>query len=534
MEAADHVCTIQTEPLISHSPMAETDPLLSAEAVLRMTSDCDPLLGPPAYPPGAPTPPRPPWTVSARGVLAVMGFLGFANVYAMRVNLSVAIVAMINNTAIATNNSKINNNTCPVATNSSGGAPDGPFAWGPREQGWLLGAFFVGYVVTQIPGGRLAEVWGGKRLYGSGVLITAVFTLLTPLAANTSIYLFVLVRVLEGLGEGVTFPAMHAMLAVWVPPHERSRMAGLVYSGAQAGTVLSLPLSGLLCDKYGWTSVFYVFGALGILWWVGWCYLVYNSPSDHPWIGPQERDYIQGHLMGDKEEHAGPVPWLCILTSGPVWGLIFAHIAQNYGFYTLLTELPSYMANVLHFNITDNSFISALPYFFMLLTGLSVAKLADTLLACGLDRTLTRKLFNSVSTFLPGIFLVAAGYSGCDYLLTVVLLCLAVGVNGCNYAGFMCCHLDLAPNYAGTLLGITNCVANFMGIVAPAVAGYLTDGHSDIPHWRMVFFVAAVVYLVGNSVFLIFGSAKEQSWNREQARGREQRVEAQDWYQDDA
>merc|ERR1719192_2894876 len=51
-----------------------------------------------------------------------MGFLGFANVYAMRVNLSVAIVAMVNNTAIASNSSVINS-TCPVAANSTEGPP---------------------------------------------------------------------------------------------------------------------------------------------------------------------------------------------------------------------------------------------------------------------------------------------------------------------------------------------------------------------------------------------------------------------------
>ena len=143
-----------------------------------------------------------------------MGFLGFANVYAMRVNLSVAIVAMVNNTAIASNSSIIDNSTCPVAANSTEGSPpDGPFAWGAKEQGWILGAFFFGYVVTQLPGGRLAEKYGGKRLYGGGILITSIFTLLTPLAATISLPLFVIVRVIEGFGEGVTFPVMHALLA---------------------------------------------------------------------------------------------------------------------------------------------------------------------------------------------------------------------------------------------------------------------------------------------------------------------------------
>jgi ACS family sodium-dependent inorganic phosphate cotransporter-like MFS transporter 5 len=456
-----------------------------------------------------------------------MGFLGFANVYAMRVNLSVAIVAMVNNTAIATNASRVNNATCPVAGNTTQAPPDGPFAWGAREQGWLLGAFFFGYVVTQLPGGRAAERWGGKRLYGGGVLVTAVFTLLTPLAAHSSIYLLVLVRVLEGLGEGVTFPVMHALLAVWAPPGERSRMAGFVYSGAQAGTVLSLPISGLLCDAYGWESVFYVFGLLGVVWWLAWCYLVHDSPSTHPHISDEERNHILASLADAKL--AGPtaaVPWRAIATSGPVWALLIGHVAQNYGFYTLLTELPTYMANVLHFDIKANSLVSALPYLVMLTVSLLVTPLADRLLAAGADRTTVRKVFNSVSIYLPAGFLVAAAYSGCDTTLTVILLCLAVGCNGCQYAGFMCCHLDLASNYAGTLLGITNCAANFMGFVAPAVAGYVTEGQSDLPHWRLVFFIAAVVYVAGNTVFLVWGSAKEQPWNLEP--GRRARVEEEE------
>lgn len=463
-----------------------------------------------------------------RHIFALMGFLGFVNVYAMRVNLSVAIVAMINNTAIAVNTSKVNNNTCPVLVNTTEVTTDGPFAWGAEEQGWLLGAFFVGYVVTQLPGGRMAEVWGGKTLYGCGVLVTAVFTLITPWAANTSIYLFVLVRVLEGLGEGVTFPAMHAMMAVWVPPNERSRMAGFIYSGSQAGTVLSLPVSGLLCDYYGWPSVFYVFGSFGIVWWLAWLVLVSNSPSSHPRIDPSERRYIISSLPTPNSSTShNSVPWISIFTSGPVYALIAAHLAQNYGFYTLLTELPTYMANVLHFNIKANSLISALPYLAMLLVANGGTRLADYLLASGWDRTKVRKIFNSLAMFFPAMFLVS--YSGCDNIITISLLCLAVGFNGFHYAGFMCTHLDLASNYAGTLLGITNGLANLMGIVAPAVAGGITQGHSDIPHWRLVFFIAAVVYLVGNTIFLVWGSTKELKWNRP---GTEAESELE-WEQDD-
>lgn len=83
----------------------------------------------------------------------------------------------------------------------------------------------------QIPGGRIAELFGGKLVYGVGVLLTAFFTILSPIAAYTDFKFFIAVRALEGLGEGVTYPAMHAMLARWIPPMERSKFAAYVYAG---------------------------------------------------------------------------------------------------------------------------------------------------------------------------------------------------------------------------------------------------------------------------------------------------------------
>ena len=78
---------------------------------------------------------------------------------------------------------------------------DGPFNWDEEEQGIILGAFFYGYILTQIPGGFLAEKYGGKWLFGCGTFVTAVLTLLTPVAAKAGTGVFIAVRVLEGIGE---------------------------------------------------------------------------------------------------------------------------------------------------------------------------------------------------------------------------------------------------------------------------------------------------------------------------------------------
>ena len=107
-----------------------------------------------------------------RHVFAFMGFLGFLNVYAMRVNLSVAIVAMVNSTDSSNSNSTIANGTCPAPlspTNSTNNDDnhEATFDWDATTQSLVLGCFFYGYVLTQIPGGRGAEKFGGKWILGN-------------------------------------------------------------------------------------------------------------------------------------------------------------------------------------------------------------------------------------------------------------------------------------------------------------------------------------------------------------------------------
>ena len=77
----------------------------------------------------------------------------------------------------------------------------GDFEWTQTEQSWILSSFFYGYAASQPIAGLLSGRYGGKWVFGLGNLITAIGTLLTPLIANTSKELFILVRVVEGLAE---------------------------------------------------------------------------------------------------------------------------------------------------------------------------------------------------------------------------------------------------------------------------------------------------------------------------------------------
>lgn len=77
----------------------------------------------------------------------------------------------------------------------------GEFAWDEKTQGIILGSFFIGYVITNVPGGRLAEIVGGKLVYGLGVFLTAILTVISPFAAYWHLNAFLAVRIAEGFTE---------------------------------------------------------------------------------------------------------------------------------------------------------------------------------------------------------------------------------------------------------------------------------------------------------------------------------------------
>ncbi|KAG9279862.1 sialin isoform X1 [Astyanax mexicanus] len=459
----------------------------------------------------------PPKCCSARCNLAIMMFFGFAVVYGLRVNLSVAMVAMVNGTNSQPSLNGSETHECPGALNSSSQSPDQldgvpRYNWDSQMQGMLLGAFFFGYLFTQIPGGYLSGHFGGRIFLGGGVLCTAILTLLTPLAAELGARWLFALRALEGFGEGVTYPAMMAMWACWAPPLERARLMSLSGAGGNFGAFVSFPLTGFICHSLGWPAVFYWCGGAGCLWAILWFILVSDDPRKHPRISDQEKEYIVNTIGSEGGSHGWSVPLLPMLLSVPLWAIIITQMCSNWSYYTLLTSLPTYMDTVLHFDLRQNSFLSALPYLGGWLFSVLSGVIADNLLERELmGVTAIRKIFTVVGMVVPAGFLVAVAFSGCSGGLAVTFLTLSSTIGGASSAGVYMNQIDIAPRYAGVLLGITNTFGTIPGVLAPIVVGQLAKDHS-LTGWSNVFYVSAGVSVVGAIIFTVFGSGKLQNW----------------------
>lgn len=462
--------------------------------------------------------------VGTRHLVTFLLFLGMANAYVMRTNMSVAIVAMVNQTALP-KDPAVPDDECGVDSvyknfSAETTKREGTFIWDTEIQGYILSSFFYGYVVTQIPFGILSKKYGAKYFLGVGMLINSIFGLFVPLAADMGIAGLMIVRFIQGLGEGPIVPCTHAMLAKWIPPNERSRLGAFVYAGAQFGTVVSMPLSGILSDHGfagGWPSIFYVFGTVGALWSVAFLLIVDEDPESCPRIAEDERKYIISSLWGAAGISSPPVPWISILTSLPFWAILISHMGQNYGYETLMTELPTFMKQVLHFNIKENGVLSALPYLAMWLFSMCVSYIADSMITSGrFTHTVVRKIVNGIGQYGPAVALIAASYTGCNPYLTVAILTVGVGLNGGIYSGFKVNHLDISPRFAGILMSFTNCLANLAGLLAPITAGYIIHKRPTQAAWREVFFISAGVYIICSTFYQIFGSGVRQPWDNPQ------------------
>jgi MFS family permease len=155
----------------------------------------------------------------------------------------------------------------------------------------------------------------------------------------------------------VIWPAFAAFWSGWAPPNERSRLIGIANAGSQIGNVIALPLGGYLCINGldgGWPSIFYLFGSVGAIWFIIWMIVSTNSPADNKFIRSREQEYVMEETKAIRDMHERAekgAPWKAIMTSKYAISIFVGHSCSNWGTYLFLTSLPTYMKQVLKFDI---------------------------------------------------------------------------------------------------------------------------------------------------------------------------------------
>nr|CAG4643163.1 EOG090X04X8 [Ilyocryptus agilis] len=430
--------------------------------------------------------------MTKRYTIALLASIGFLISFGIRCNMGVAVVQMISN-------------------NTENGLPE--FEWTPETIGVVDSSFFWGYLITQVPGGFLASKYAANKVFGSAIAVSAFLNMLLPGAAKVHPVMVILVRVLQGLVEGVTYPACHGIWRWWAPPLERSRLATLAFCGSYAGAVVGMPLSGWLTDGMSWQAPFYFYGVFGIIWYLLWMWLSFEKPCLHPTITASERMYIEESLSQVQRTipNFKTTPWKAFFTSMPVYAIIVANFCRSWTFYLLIISQPMYFKEVFDFKIGKVGTLAALPHLVMTIVVPFGGQLADHFRRNGImSTTMVRKVFNCGGFGMEAIFLMVVAYAE-STTTAITALVLAVGFSGFAISGFNVNHLDIAPRYASILMGISNGVGTLSGMFCPIVVESLTK-EAKREEWKIVFIIASVIHFFGVAFYAVFASGELQPW----------------------
>lgn len=405
--------------------------------------------------------------------VVLLAFLSVFVCYIDRVNISVAIIPMSED-----------------------------LGWSMSTQGTVLSSFFVGYLLLQIAGGRLADRFGGKVVLGAGVLLWSLFTILTPPAAYIGFGILIATRILMGMGEAVTFPSIYSIYSRWVPLSERSRAVGFANSGIPLGTVFALIATPYIVEAFGWQWAFYLFGAVGVIWFVFWQLSVTATPDKHPDVTDAELSQIHEGVAQDVA--IGSPPWGKMFRSRAVWAIIVAHFCNNWSLYVLLSWLPTFVNKGLGVDYSEVGWFTMIPHVASFLFLNIAGNVADRIIRGGMEVGRVRKLMQTIGFGGIAASLAIVGYVETAWM-AITIMAIGSALGAFVTGGFAVNHMDIAPKYAGTLMGITNTAGTIPGIIGVYVSGLILEYTNS---WIIVFQVASGITLFGLAFFLLFSTGK--------------------------
>ncbi|MFZ6875846.1 MFS transporter [Undibacterium sp. Di27W] len=375
------------------------------------------------------------------------------------------------------------------------------------QMGFIFSAFAWSYVLAQIPGGWLLDRYGSKGTYFFSIFLWSLFTMLMGLVGFLSgaaaIAVLFALRLLVGAAEAPSFPGNSRIASAWFPVSERGLAAAIFNSAQYFATVIFAPFMGWIVHQWGWPSVFYVMGSLGIMMSVVWKFKLHD-PQTHPRINAAELQYLKdggalidletAHQVKKTEQLDTASIIKQLLSNRMLLGVYIGQYCINTLTYFFLTWFPVYLVTERHMTILKAGFVAAIPAIAGFIGGVLGGLISDRMIKAGVSLSRARK-----TPIVIGL-LMAMSMIFCNYISTDVIviatMSLAFFGKGIGALGWAVVS-DTAPKEAGGLSGaLFNTFGNVAGITTPIVIGYILQATGS--------FAGALVFVAANAAIAIF------------------------------
>jgi ACS family glucarate transporter-like MFS transporter len=363
------------------------------------------------------------------------------------------------------------------------------FSFSTISMGRVFSAFLWGYGLFQIPWGYVCDRIGPRRTLTWSILCFAVgsaamvfaprFATATGLSA---LVVFRIVRFLTGVGEAAVSSNVTRVIASWTAPRERGFASGLQVCGLGLGGTLTPIAIAWTMVHWGWRVSFAISAALAFLVVAIWHWYATDWPEENPRVNQQELQIIhpQQEKAGTKVQHvATTVPWMKMLTSLSVWGLILGYGFQGYAFYVYYNWFYFYAVKMRGLDIMHAAAWTSAPFLAMAVLSPVGGWFSDRV-ARVTDRRKGRLAAVWVGMGIAALLL----YTGNHLTLTVValpMIALAAGFTMFGAANFWASCIDLAPGYSASLSALMNTVGSLGGVVSSTVTASIAVHQGWVP-----------------------------------------------------
>jgi ACS family hexuronate transporter-like MFS transporter len=294
--------------------------------------------------------------------------------------------------------------------------------------GTISAVFILSYAAGQTIFGKIFD-WIGTRIgFAISIGVWSIATMIHAFAQG--LISFSIFRSILGIAEAGNWPGAAKANAEWFPTKERAFAQGIFNSGAAIGGIVAYPIIGLLSIYLSWQAIFICVGLAGFLWLLPWFYIVKSPPQSHPWLSPEEKEYI---LTGQKnqdidedgnyDEGYNPSTGK-LLKHKESWGVIIASAAIDPIWWLFIVWIPIYLNEVFGMNVKDIAFSAWVPYVGAMFGAWFGGLLAQNRLSSGWSIDKTRKVVITLGCLImiPCFFLLKAPGTAMNAVLIMAVL----------------------------------------------------------------------------------------------------------------
>jgi MFS family permease len=364
------------------------------------------------------------------------------------------------------------------------------------QMSYVFSAFTLAYAMFEIPTAWWADRIGSRAVLTRIVAWWSTFTILTATAFSYSSLLAL--RFLFGIGEAGAWPNAARVFSRWIPARERGIVQGVFFAGAHLSGALTPAIVLWMSSFLSWRQTFAACGAIGFFWAVAWYRWFRDEPGDHASVSPEERDMILRERNLSPHEGHDRGSFAAVFKHPSSWLLCLMYVANTYGFYFLITWLPTYLEKVRGFARAELAVFAGLPLMLSVVADLFGGVTTDWLTK-RFGIRFGRCSVGFIGYAVAGVTMVIAANSD-SARTAAVLIAIAAAASMFTLAPSWASCIDIGERRSGVLGAAMNTTGNIGGMLSPVVLAYLVREFSD---WAIPLYVLAGLYFVAAVCWLL-------------------------------